>query len=55
MIRVEGWREPKKLWTDTKDLYKRLVKALNFVVDLIIAESLEVRMTPGVRGWGDGQ
>jgi len=43
-------RRTKKLWPDTKDLYKRLVKALNFVVDLIMAERLEVGMTPGVRG-----
>ena len=50
MIRVEGWCEPKKLWPDTKDLYKRLVKTLNFVVDLIMAERQEVGMTPGVRG-----
>jgi hypothetical protein len=43
-------RRTKKLWADTKDLDKRLVKALNFVVDLIMAESQEVGMTPGVRG-----
>lgn len=50
MIRIEGCYEPKKLWSDTEDLYERLVKTLNFVVDLIIAESLEVGVAPGMRG-----
>lgn len=50
MIRIEGWYGPEKLWPDTEDLYERLVKTLNFVVDLIIAESLEVGMAPSMRG-----
>jgi len=50
VIRIGTRCEPKKLWPDAEDLYKRLVKTLNFVVDLIMAERLEVGMTPGVRG-----
>jgi hypothetical protein len=41
---------PKEFGLDTQDLYKGLFESLNLDVDLIIADRLEVGMTPGVRG-----
>lgn len=41
---------PEELGLDTEDLYKCLVKPLNFDVDLSMADGLEVGMAPGVRG-----
>lgn len=41
---------PEELGADTEDLYKCLVKSLNFDVDLGMGDCLEVGMAPGMRG-----
>jgi len=51
MIRTNGdMCVPEELGSDTQDLYKRLIKSLDFDVDLLMGDRLEVGMTPGVRG-----